>query len=211
MPETRVSRTNPKQVADPCPLLFILLELAPVRLLCLRGGYLPDLGRAPPGSIRPITFTNKAANGRSYRALLGDRAKGVGYDLPLACVRILRTELPGLGRSGRFTIVDSDDQVKIMRKALKELDLNEKQYTPSGLLHTISAAKDNLRDPEEYAKTAFTFYETKVAQAYSLYQQKLREQDGMDFDDLIMETVVMFQNHPDVLQVPGTFQIYPCR
>ncbi|MGI6633545.1 MAG: ATP-dependent helicase [Bacillota bacterium] len=207
MPETRVLQgLNPKQVEAVTHVHGPLLILAgagsgKTTVLTRRVAYLISEG-APPGSILAITFTNKAANELKSRieALLGDRAKGVwAMTFHSACVRILRTELPGLGRSGRFTIVDSDDQVKIMRKVLKELDLNEKQYTPSGLLHTISAAKDNLRDPEEYAKTAFTFYETKVAQAYSLYQQKLREQDGMDFDDLIMETVVMFQNHPDVL------------
>ncbi|HHX28538.1 MAG: ATP-dependent helicase [Bacillota bacterium] len=170
-------------------------------VLTRRVAYLISRG-VHPGSILAITFTNKAANELKTRieALLGEKAKGVwAMTFHSACVRILRTELPGLGRSGRFTIMDSDDQVKLMRKVLKELNLSEKQYTPSGVLKAISAAKDNLMGPEEYAKTALTFYETKVQQAYELYQRKLRELDGMDFDDLLMETVMMFRTHPQVL------------
>lgn len=208
MPEIGVLQgLNPKQVEAVTHTDGPLLILAgagsgKTTVLTRRVAYLISNG-TPPGAILAITFTNKAANELKSRieALLGGQAKGVwAMTFHSACVRILRAELPNIGRSGKFTIADSDDQGKIMRKVLKELDLNEKQYTPSGLLHTISAAKDNLRNPEQYAKNALTFYETKVAQAYALYQKKLREQDGMDFDDLIMETVVMFQEHPDILE-----------
>lgn len=207
MSETDVLQgLNPKQMEAVTytdgPLLILAgAGSGKTTVLTRRVAYLITKG-TPPGSILAITFTNKAANELKSRieSLLGERGKGVwAMTFHSACVKILRAELPGLGRSGRFTIVDSDDQSKIMRRVLRELDLNEKQYTPSGLLHAISAAKDNLRGPSEYAKTALTFYETKVAQAYALYQKKLREQDGMDFDDLIMETVVMFQDYPEIL------------
>lgn len=155
-----------------------------------------------PGSILAITFTNKAADELKTRieSILGQPGKGVwAMTFHAACVRMLRMELPELGRSGNFTIVDDQDQHKLMKQVLKELDLSEKQYTPSGLLRTISGAKDNLVGPEEYAKNALTFYETKVGQAYVLYQKKLTEQDSMDFDDLIMQTVLMLQDHPFIL------------
>jgi len=170
-------------------------------VLTRRVAYLISQG-VPPGAILAITFTNKAADELKTRieALLGERARGVwAMTFHSACARILRTELPGIGRSGAFTIMDSDDQLKIMRKVLKELNLSEKQYPPAGVLRAISGAKDELIGPEEYARQALTFYETKVAQAYGLYQNTLRELDGMDFDDLIMETVLMFREHPEVL------------
>lgn len=207
MPENNVLQgLNPKQVDAVTHTGGPLLILAgagsgKTTVLTRRVAYLISLG-IPPGSILAITFTNKAADELKTRIedFLGDKATGVwAMTFHSACARILRTELPGLGRSGRFTIMDSDDQVKLMRKVLKELNLSEKQYTPSGVLKTISAAKDNLMGPEEYSKTALTFYETKVHQAYELYQMKLRELDGMDFDDLIMETVMMFRAHPQVL------------
>jgi len=155
-----------------------------------------------PGSILAITFTNKAADELKSRiaALLSERAKGVwAMTFHAACVRILRMEFPDLGRSGTFSIVDEQDQLRVMRQVLRELDLSEKQFTPSGLLHSISHAKDNLTGSEEYAGNALTFYETKVGQAYSLYQKKLKEQDSLDFDDIIMETVAMFQHNPAIL------------
>jgi DNA helicase-2/ATP-dependent DNA helicase PcrA len=207
MPENDVLQgLNPKQVEAVRYMGGPLLILAgagsgKTTVLTRRVAYLISQG-VPPGSILAITFTNKAAKELKTRieAFLGERASGVwAMTFHSACARILRAELPGLGRSGRFTIMDSDDQVKLMRKVLKELDLSDKQYPPSGVLKAISRAKDNLMGPREYAKRAVTFYETKVHQAYELYQRKLRELDGMDFDDLIMETVMMFRSNPQVL------------
>ncbi len=171
-------------------------------VLTRRVAYLISQG-ALPQSILAITFTNKAANELKTRiqSMLGDRARGIwAMTFHSACARILRAEYPGIGRSGRFSISDDQDQVKIMKACLKELDLSEKQYAPRGLLHSISNAKDSLLGPEAYRQRAVTFYETKVAQAYALYQKKLAEMDALDFDDLLMETVVMFQDHPDVLR-----------
>jgi DNA helicase-2/ATP-dependent DNA helicase PcrA len=207
MPETDVLQgLNPKQAEavkhTDGPLLILAgAGSGKTTVLTRRVAYLISRG-VHPGSILAITFTNKAANELKTRieALMGEKGKGVwAMTFHSACARILRTELPSLGRSGRFTIMDSDDQTKLMRRVLKELNLSEKQYTPAGVLRTISAAKDNLIGPSEYKKTALTFYETKVHQAYELYQKMLREADGMDFDDLLMETVMMFRDHPEVL------------
>lgn len=170
-------------------------------VLTRRVAYLIARG-ASPRSILAITFTNKAAQEMKDRieALLGPEGKGVwAMTFHSACVRILRAELPGIGRSGRFAIFDTQDQVKIIRSVLKELDLSEKRYPPRGVLSAISRAKDNLMGPEDYSRSAGTFYETKVSQAYALYQQKLAEQGGMDFDDLIMETVLMLREYPSIL------------
>jgi DNA helicase-2/ATP-dependent DNA helicase PcrA len=197
---------NPRQIeavthGEGPLLIFAGAGSGKTTVLTRRVAYLISQGEHP-GSVLAITFTNKAADELKTRiqALLGDRAKGVwAMTFHSACVRILRAELPHLGRSGKFSIADEQDQTKLMKQVLKELDLSEKQYPPGGILRAISAAKDNLIGPAEYASDALTFYETKVAQAYSAYQEKLREQDSLDFDDLIMETVLMFRQHPDVL------------
>ena len=132
--------------------------------------------------------------------MLGDRARGIwAMTFHAACARILRAEYPDIGRSGRFSIADSQDQVKIMKLCLKEL-ISEKQYAPKGVLHAVSSAKDCLMSPEAYCQQGSPLYETKVAEAYALYQAKLTEMDTLDFDDLIVETVRLFQEHPHILR-----------
>jgi DNA helicase-2/ATP-dependent DNA helicase PcrA len=198
---------NPRQVEAVTHIEGPLLILAgagsgKTTVLTRRVAYIIASGWAP-SSILAITFTNKAAKELKARiaAFLGDRADGVwALTFHSACARILRTEFPGLGRSGRFSIADDSDQQKIMKACLKELNLSEKQYPPRGILHTISNAKNDLIGPAEYAKSADTFYETKVSQAYSLYKKQLLELDALDFDDLLMETVLMFREHPGVLK-----------
>ena len=197
---------NPKQIEAVThgegPLLILAgAGSGKTTVLTRRVAYLISQG-ASPGSILAITFTNKAADELKTRitALLGDQARGVwAMTFHASCVRILRAEFPHLGRSGSFTILDDGDQSKVMKQVLKEMDLSEKQYPPSGVLRTISHAKDNLLGPEGYARNALTFYETKVAQAYDIYQRKLREMESVDFDDLIMQTVLLFQEYPAVL------------
>lgn len=155
-----------------------------------------------PSAILAITFTNKAANELKNRiaSWLGEASDLVwASTFHSACARILRQEALHCGRSTRFSIMDEQDQVRLMRKVLKELNLSEKQYPPSGILRSISKAKDALQGPEDYSRSASTFYENRVAQAYNIYQKKLEENDAFDFDDLILETVKLFKNHPDVL------------
>jgi len=197
---------NPKQIEAVThgegPLLILAgAGSGKTTVLTRRVAYLISQG-APPWYILAITFTNKAAEELKTRitALLGERGKGIwAMTFHAACVRILRAELPGLGRSGSFSIVDDSDQSRIIKQILKELDLSEKQYPPRGILSSISHAKEELRGPEEYSRNALTFYETKVAQVYRLYQKRLVEQESLDFDDLIMQTVEIFADKPDVL------------
>jgi len=196
---------NPKQVEAVThgegPLLILAgAGSGKTTVLTRRIAYLIAKG-VPPWSVLAITFTNKAANELKSRieALLGNEAQGIwAMTFHAACVRILRAELPGVGRSGRFSIMDTQDQIKIMREVLKELNLSERQYPPSGILRTISKAKENLEGPEDYKKRALSFFETKVAQAYSLYQAKLGELDGLDFDDLIAETVFLLRDNREI-------------
>lgn len=206
MPIDVLQGLNPKQVEAVThgegPLLILAgAGSGKTTVLTRRVAHLISQG-APSWSVLAITFTNKAADELKTRikALLDDEGKGVwAMTFHAACVRILRAEFPALGRSGSFSILDDSDQSKIMKQVLREMDLSEKQYPPSGILRSISRAKDELRDPDAYSKNALTFFETKVAQAYRLYQKKLAEQESLDFDDLIMQTVLLFQDHPEVL------------
>lgn len=169
-------------------------------VLTRRVAYLISRG-VEPWSILAITFTNKAANELKsrIRALLGNKAEGVwAMTFHAACLRILRTEYPAIGKDARFAIMDTHDQLRIMRQVLKEMNLSERQYSPSGMLRIISGAKDKLWDPDTLAKQAISFYETKAAQAYALYQKKLTELNGMDFDDLIMQTVLLLREHKHI-------------
>ncbi len=206
MPIDVLQGLNPRQVEAVThgegPLLILAgAGSGKTTVLTRRVAYLISQG-APPWSVLAITFTNKAADELKTRikALLGEEGKGVwAMTFHAACVRILRAEFPALGRSGSFSILDDSDQSKIMKQVLREMDLSEKQYPPSGILRSISRAKDELRGPDEYSKNALTFFETRVAQAYRLYQKKLAEQESLDFDDLIMQTVLLFQDHPEIL------------
>ena len=197
---------NPKQVEAVThgegPLLILAgAGSGKTTVLTRRVAYLIAQG-VSPWSILAITFTNKAADElkNRIRDLLGEEANGVwAMTFHAACARILRSEFPAVGRTGNFSIVDESDQLRLMKQVLKEMDLSEKQYPPAGILRSISRAKDELKGPSEYARAAATFYETKVAQAYQMYQKKLEEQDSLDFDDLIMQAVRLFQDRPDVL------------
>lgn len=202
-----LSGLNPRQIEAVTHLNGPLLILAgagsgKTTVLTRRVAYLLAKG-VKPSQILAITFTNKAARELKSRieSLLGKDAESIwAMTFHAMCVRILRTEFPNIGRSGKFSIMDVQDQIRIMRKVLKELNISEKQYPPSNILRKVSAAKNNLVDPETYQKKAGTFYETKVAQAYSLYQSKLQELDALDFDDLIMQTVFMFRKNRHILE-----------
>ncbi|MBE3519361.1 MAG: UvrD-helicase domain-containing protein [Firmicutes bacterium] len=178
-----------------------------------------------PSNILAITFTNKAADELKGRLveLLGDAVRGIwAMTFHSACARILRASLAQLaseaeGRASRssskssggtgsigvspnFAIADASDQLALVRKVLKDLDLSERQYPPRSFLNAISRAKDELIGPEEFARRAVGFYESKVAEVYKGYQRKLIELDLMDFDDLIFNTVKLFEENPAILR-----------
>ncbi len=159
----------------------------------------------PAWRILAITFTNKAAGELKERLsrMLGDQGEEVAAStFHSFCARLLRREGEHLGYSRHFTIYDTDDSRRLMKLCMKELDIEEKLLGHKAILGEISRAKDALITCEEYAATYANGADIrlrKVAKAYALYQRKLREADAMDFDDLLVRTVELFEQHPDVL------------
>ncbi|MFO7266166.1 MAG: DNA helicase PcrA [Bacillota bacterium] len=185
------------------PLLIIAgAGSGKTRVLTYRMAYLLAQG-VPPSAILAVTFTNKAANEMKERveALIGPQVEQVWVGtFHAACVRILRRHADRIGFPHQFLIFDTSDQLTVMRTVLQDLNLDPKRYDPRGLLSAVSAAKNNLVGPEQYAETASDFWERTVARVYARYQEKLRENGAFDFDDLLLKTVELFRQAPDVLQ-----------
>src|SRR5699024_3022281 len=116
------------------------------------------------------------------------------------CVRILRRDIERIGYSRNFTIVDTTDQRSVMKRILKDLNINPKQYDPRAMINQISGAKNELITPEMYEDQASNYFEQTVAKIYHAYQKTLRKNQALDFDDLIMETIHLFKRVPEVLQ-----------
>ncbi|CAB4691298.1 MAG: DNA helicase PcrA [Actinobacteria bacterium] len=171
------------------------------RVLTRRIAWLISERKAHPGSILAITFTNKAAAEMKERVedLVGRRARIMWVStFHSACVRILRKEIDKLGLKSSFSIYDAADQKRLMALVCTDLDLDVKRYQPGALLHWVSSQKNELRDPEDATKDARNTLEETYAAAYTLYQRRLREANALDFDDLIMSTVHLFETFPEV-------------
>src|SRR3954452_23776941 len=174
------------------------------RVLTRRIAWLISERKAHPGSILAITFTNKAAAEMKERveALVGRRARIMWVStFHSACVRILRKEIDKLGYKSSFSIYDAADQKRLMTNVAKELDLDPKRFQPGSLLHWVSDHKNELRDEEDATRDVKNKLEETYAAAYTLYQKRLRQANALDFDDLIMLTVHLFQQFPDVREV----------
>jgi DNA helicase-2/ATP-dependent DNA helicase PcrA len=179
------------------------------RVLTRRIAWLISERKAHPGSILAITFTNKAAAEMKQRVeeLIGRRARIMWVStFHSACVRILRKEITALDFGGvayksSFSIYDAADQKRLMTNVAKELDLDPKRFQPGSLLHWVSDHKNELRDEEDAARDTKNKLEESYAAAYTLYQKRLRQANALDFDDLIMLTVHLFQQFPDVREV----------
>lgn len=157
-----------------------------------------------PWRIMAITFTNKAAGELKDRlcAMLGETANDIwASTFHSTCARILRRDGERIGYSSHFTVYDTDDQRRLMKSILKELDISEKNITPKSILNEISRAKDSLISPAEYALTVGDDFRLKIiSRAYTTYQKRLEDADAMDFDDLINKVVELFRKCPDVLE-----------
>ncbi|WP_419049017.1 ATP-dependent helicase [Hominenteromicrobium sp.] len=157
-----------------------------------------------PWRIMAITFTNKAAGELKDRlcAMLGETANDIwASTFHSTCARILRRDGEHIGYSSHFTVYDTDDQRRLMKSILKELDISEKNITPKSILNEISRAKDSLISPAEYALTVGDDFRLKIiSRAYTTYQKRLEDADAMDFDDLINKVVELFKKCPDVLE-----------
>lgn len=157
-----------------------------------------------PWRIMAITFTNKTAGELKDRlcAMLGETANDIwASTFHSTCARILRRDGERIGYSSHFTVYDTDDQRRLMKSILKELDISEKNITPKSILNEISRAKDSLISPAEYALTVGDDFRLKIiSRAYTTYQKRLEDADAMDFDDLINKVVELFKECPDVLE-----------
>jgi DNA helicase-2/ATP-dependent DNA helicase PcrA len=173
------------------------------RVLTNRIAYLLGERGVHPGEILAITFTNKAAAEMRERveALIGPRARMMWVStFHSACVRILRREHEHLGLPSSFTIYDADDSRRLMTQVARDLDLDVKRNPPRGLLAAVSALKNELVDHESARDAAQSEREAQVAEVYGVYQNRLIAARALDFDDLIMTTVNLFQAFPAVAE-----------
>ena len=173
------------------------------RVLTHRIAYLIEEKEVNPWNILAITFTNKAAGEMRERvdSLVGFGAESIWVStFHSTCVRILRRYIEHLGYTTSFSIYDSDDQKTLMKQVFKTLDIDTKQYKERSVLGIISSAKDKLISPEEFLLNAGQdFRQKKVGEIYREYQNQLKKNNALDFDDLIVKTVELFQNDSQIL------------
>ncbi|MFI6930052.1 DNA helicase PcrA [Streptomyces sp. NPDC050287] len=173
------------------------------RVLTHRIAHLLGERNVHPGQILAITFTNKAAGEMKERVeqLVGPRAHAMWVmTFHSACVRILRRESKKLGFTSSFSIYDAADSKRLMALVCRDLDLDPKRYPPKSFSAKISNLKNELIDEEDFAAQATDGFEKTLAQAYAMYQSRLREANALDFDDLIMTTVNLLRAFPDVAE-----------
>lgn len=171
------------------------------RVLTHKIAYLVDKLGVNPKSIMAITFTNKAADEMKERVV--DLLPGINGFLVStfhsACVRFLRRDIDKIGYDRSFIIYDSLDQKALIKECLRDLDIDDKKFTPRSAQNFIGRAKDELLTPVKSLDSAKTIWEETMAKVYKLYQERLKENNALDFDDLIMKTVMLFKMNPDVL------------
>ena len=199
-------RLNPAQLEAVTHINGPLLIMAgagsgKTRVLTCRIAHLLQEGVAP-WNILAITFTNKAAGEMRERVydLVGNRAKDIWLStFHSFCAKFLRHEIDNLaGYHSNFTIYDAADSQALIKMCLKELNLDDKQFQPSGIQAAISNAKNQLIGSREFSRSADTFHTVKTAEVYELYQQKLRNYNALDFDDLLMLSVALLQENEEV-------------
>ncbi|MED4969341.1 DNA helicase PcrA [Parageobacillus toebii] len=173
------------------------------RVLTHRIAYLMAEKRVAPWNILAITFTNKAAREMKERVqgLLGGAAEEIWIStFHSMCVRILRRDIDRIGIDRNFSILDTTDQLSVLKNILKEKNIDPKKFDPRAILGTISNAKNELLTPEKFAKKVSSYYEKIVSDVYEEYQKRLLRNHALDFDDLIMTTIQLFERVPEVLE-----------
>lgn len=172
------------------------------RVLTHRVAYLIEEKHVLPWRILAITFTNKAAREMRERvcALLGDNGQDVWVSTFHAlCVRILRREIEQIGYNRAFTIADPSEQLTLMKHVCRDLNIDTKKFEPKAILGTISNAKNELQTPADYVGLANSPFEKIVAKCYAEYQKRLHQNQALDFDDLIMQTIRLFKENKETL------------
>lgn len=206
--ENLLEGLNPKQIeavkTTEGPLLIMAgAGSGKTRVLTHRVAYLMVEKGVNPYNILAITFTNKAAREMKERigAIMGESAQNVWIStFHSMCVRMLRRDIDRLGYNRNFTILDTTDQLSVIKNILKELNIDSKKFDPRAILGAISNAKNELVDADEYEKSAAGYYEKVVSDVYKEYQRRLRRNSALDFDDLIMVTIQLFERVPEVLE-----------
>jgi len=207
----KLSTLNPAQreavLHTEGPLLIIAgAGSGKTSVLCHRIAHIIEQGLAQPWQILAVTFTNKAAGELKERLInmeisnAGDVWSGTFHN---TCVKILRRGIEAIGYKKSFTIYDTDDSLRVIKACMKELNISEKVFTPKSVFAAISRAKDRLITPDRFEyeqdgrKDAFL---QDVFAVYGLYQKRLKSANALDFDDLIMKTVELLENNPNILQ-----------
>lgn len=178
------------------------------KVLTHRVAYLIHEEKINPGNILAVTFTNKAANEMKTR--IDNLYQDINSDIKIKglwmgtfhsiCARILRYEIEALGYDNNFIIYDKGDQLSLIRKCIKQLDLGTKRYSPNLFSSIIDKAKNNLEDVEAFEYNALGFFKKIVEKIYRLYQQELKRNNALDFGDLILLTVKIFKEKPAILE-----------
>ncbi|KAF9128576.1 hypothetical protein BGX30_014277 [Mortierella sp. GBA39] len=202
-----IQRLNPQQrqavEATDGPLLIMAgAGSGKTRVLTHRIAYLIATRKAPPWGILAITFTNKAAREMQDRVakLVGNEGRDIWVStFHSMCVRILRRDIERIGFTSNFSILDSTDQLSVIRNCMKDLNLDTKKFEPKAIQSVISTAKNELVTPAQYEQKAGDYFEGLVAKVYTMYQKRLKANNSLDFDDLIMSTIQLFKEVPEVL------------
>lgn len=191
-----------ENVEGPC-LVLAGAGSGKTRVLTTRIAYLIEEKKVSPYAILAITFTNKAAKEMKERliSLIGDEASAIQVSTFHSFgLKIVRENCSMLGYEHNFVILDSDDTLTVVKKILKELNLDPKTYNPNAIKNKISGCKNELVTPEAYERYATSDFEKVVLEVYKRYQKTLKKNNSLDFDDLLILPLDLFRNHPSVLE-----------
>ena len=204
---TALDALNPQQLQAVQPFGSPLLIVAgpgsgKTRVIISRIAYLIEQQQVSPNKICAVTFTNRAAKEMKTRLtpILGpDAALVKASTFHSLCASILRKDSSHMGIANNFVIYDEDDSISVLKLAMEDENIDPKQFPIRSILTAISKAKSLLQTPENYEENSSSFYEKVVSGIYSRYDQLLRHSEALDFDDLLMKTVQLFESNPNVL------------